>query len=171
MFLEVPVWVLVFLGLLAGWGLVVTYLHFVDNPLPVPDNGSTTFACPNVDAMVVLSRIMVENGIKQRLEANSAQVSRRIFSNSVILATTNTLLHARMGNPSAAIGIVSADPFKQASHACSILRAAGFEAEIFEEVADELPPNHLVSISTNALMGSGLIFRRSILTLMRRTRH
>ena len=79
------------------------------------------------------------------------------------------LLDADGGVSGNGISLVVKDPEHSAKQAISLLTSAGYTATRLQGIDGDLPPNHLVIVSSDAFSGWGLAFRRHQLRMPRPT--
>jgi hypothetical protein len=135
------------------------------NPLPFPDRGYQVFAASSPAAMDALAELLRSHGNPPRFRADSKDVQRAIFWDGTIVNYPSAAVLEQLGGPAAAIGFVARDPAASALHAARLLRERGFEAMVHEGVEPGLP---ITFVTTNALAGSVLVFRRHQLKMGQR---
>ncbi|GAB58717.1 hypothetical protein [Rheinheimera nanhaiensis] len=132
------------------------------NPLPFPDPGSRIFSTPSVEAKAAVVDLLTQHGITERFQANSDGVLRSIMWDGTIINQPTPEVLQKVGNASASIGLVVADPVQSANNAANFLRQRGFQAEVVLDVEPSLP---IAFVVTNALNGTVLNFRKHIIHL------
>lgn len=159
----IPRWVLVsmflvFLGV-AGWAVSIARGQ---NPLPFPDRNYAVFSTPSSEAQRAIVDLMRSHGVAPRYRADSDGVERAILWDGTIINRPSPEMLASVGNPSAAIGLVSSDPVAAGIEAVRLLQARGFEATLIEDAEPGLP---IVFVTTNALVGSAIVIRKPVLQM------
>ena len=69
-------------------------------------------------------------------------------------------MHRRYDGLGNGISLVVPNPEAAAAHAIKVLTTAGYNADRMPGVDTDLPPNHLVIITSDALLGLAFAFRR-----------
>jgi hypothetical protein len=161
--IEVPkllLLVLAGLGLgLAAWAAALTLNR---NPLPFPDHHYHVFSASSERALVALEKVMQEHGIRPRFRIDSENVDRTVFGNGTIINNPHSEMTARLKSPAGALGFVVKDPVKAAQSTAEGLRRSGFEAEVVLDAEPGLP---IAFVTTNALRGTAIVFRRHVLKM------
>ena len=159
----VPRWLLaatLFLFLLLGsWSVAVAMGR---NPLPFPDRNYAVFTTPSPEAHSAMVELMRRNGIAPRFRADSPGVDRAILWDGTIINRPHQDFPAHLRESAAAIGLVASDPVLAAQEAVAMLRERGFQATMIEGAEPGLP---IVFVTTDALTGSVLVFRKPILKM------
>lgn len=141
---------------------VVSYLHFVNNPLPWPDKGHRCFGVKNQKAAVTLAGIMKrETGISERFTFRPAPTNQMLMSDmtTVLLwGDDEKLLRSN------ALSLMVKNPLDSATDACAMLRGAGFRAEIVKNYLPEAG-DKLVVVQTDAFADSLLVFRKHLVQM------
>jgi hypothetical protein len=132
------------------------------NPLPFPDRNYQVFTAPSPEAKATIIALLGQHGYKPRFRLDTEGVERAIFWDGTIVNYTHPDLFERLGRPAAAIGLVVGDPVASALDAVRLLRGRGFEATMIEGAEPGLP---IVFVTTNALNGSVLVFRKHVLKM------
>lgn len=145
--------------LLVAW---TTSLVRDRNPLPFPDRDYHVFSAKSTPALIALEELMQLHGHVPRFRVDSDDVERTIFSNGTIVNHPRQAMLDRLGQPSAALGFVVADPEQAAREAVALLRRNGFTAELILNAEPGLP---IAFVSTDALSGSTIVFRKHILKM------
>jgi hypothetical protein len=135
------------------------------NPLPFPDRNYQVFTTPSPEAKRAVIDLLGEHGSKPRFRLDTGGVERAIFWDGTIINYTHPDLYDRLGRPAAAIGLVVADPAVSALAAVHHLRDRGFRADMIEGAEPGLP---IVFVTTDALNGSALVFRKHRLRMGKR---
>jgi hypothetical protein len=135
------------------------------NPLPFPDRGYQVFTASSPAAMDALAEVLRSHGNAPRFRADSEGVKRAIFWDGTIVNHASPAVLEQLGAPAAAIGFVARDPAASALHAARLLRERGFQALVHEGVEPGLP---ITFVSTDALVGAVLVFRRHHLKMGQR---
>lgn len=148
--------------LLAGW---TTSLVRDRNPLPFPDRDYHVFSAKSTPALIALEELMQLHGHVPRFRVDSDDVERTIFSNGTIVNHPRQAMLDRLGQPSAALGFVVADPEQAAREAVDLFRRNGFTAELILNAEPGLP---IAFVATDALSGSAIVFRKHILKMGRK---
>lgn len=150
---------LVVVLLLIAW---TTSLVRDRNPLPFPDRDYHVFSAKSTLALIALEELMQLHGHVPRFRVDSDVVERTIFSNGTIVNHPRQAMLDRLGNPSAALGFVVAEPEQAARQAVALFRKNGFTAELIPDAEPGLP---IVFVTTDALSGSAIVFRKHILQM------
>lgn len=150
---------LVAVALLAAW---TASLVRDRNPLPFPDRDYPVFSAKSTPALIALEELMQLHGHVPRFRADSEDVERTIFSNGTIINHPHQAMLERIGQPSAALGFVVADPEQAAREAVDLFRRNGFTAELVTDAEPGLP---IAFVTTDALSGSALVFRKHVLKM------
>jgi len=132
------------------------------NPLPFPDRDYHVFSAKSTAALIALEELMQAHGHRPRFRVDSDEVERTIFSNGTIVNHPRQTMLDRLGQPSAALGFVVDDPEQAAREAADLFRRSGFTAEVILNAEPGLP---ITFVSTDALSGSTLVFRKHILQM------
>jgi hypothetical protein len=135
------------------------------NPLPFPDGPYQVFTASSPAAMHAMIDLLGRHGHKPRFRLDTDGVDRAILWDGTIINYTHPELFERLGRPAAAIGLVAADPVTSAMEAVTHLRDRGFQAAMIEGAEPGLP---IVFVTTDALNGSVLVFRKHQLRMGRR---
>ena|SRR6478735_5257333 len=136
------------------------------NPLPFPDRGSRIFTAPSPKGKEAIVALLRENGIGERFRADSDAVERSIMWDGTIINCPTPEVLTKVGGAVASIGLVSADPVASAEKAATFLRSRGFQASVVLDVEPELP---IAFVTTDALSGTVINFRKHIIHLPRPT--
>jgi len=159
----VPRWLLALLTLsfilLSSWSVGVARGA---NPLPFPDSNYAVFTTPSPEAHLAIVELMREQGIPPRFRADGEGVERAILRDGTIINRPHPEMMERLGNPYAAIGLVTSDPPRAAAEAVRFLRGRGFQAQMIEGAEPGLP---IVFVTTDALSGSAIVFRKHVLRM------
>ena len=161
----VPIWIIVVIAAVAAlfvlWALAAARGR---NPLPFPDGGSRIFAAASPEGKDAIVALLDHHGVKPRFRMDSGGVLRTILWDGTIINHSAPEVHERLGFAAASIGLVAAKPLKAANEAAAFLRSRGFEAQVVENVELGLP---IAFVTTNALAGTVLNFRKSVIHLPR----
>lgn len=161
----VPLWLglpaLVLVLLLIAW---LTLLIRGRNPLPFPDVGSRIFTAASPAAKATIVDLLAQHGVRERFQADSANVLRSIMWDGTIINYPNPAVVQRLGSATASIGLVADDPAAAAHAAAAFLQTRGFSAEVVLDVEPELPIAFVVS---NVFAGTVLNFRKHMIHLPR----
>jgi len=159
----VPRWILgITLVLLLLGGSWTVALGTGRNPLPFPDANYAVFTTPSPEAQIAMVELMRAHGIAPRYRADGEGVDRVILWDGTIINRPHPDFMERLGNPYAAIGLVSSDPPGAAAAAVRFLRERGFQAQMIEGAEPGLP---IVFVTTDALSGSAIVFRKHVLRM------
>jgi hypothetical protein len=101
-------------------------------------------------------------GIKERFQANSDAVLRSIMWDGTIINLPSPEVMQKLNSPAASIGLVAVDPIASAYSAADFLRSKGFTADVILDVEPEI---QIAFVSTNAMMGTILNFRKHMIHL------
>ena len=132
------------------------------NPLPFPDRDYHVFSARSTSALIALEELMRTHGHEPRFRVDSDEVERTIFSNGTIINHPRETMLDRLGQPAAALGFVVADPEKAARETAELFRKSGFTADVVLNAEPGLP---ITFVSTDALSGSVIVFRKHILKM------
>lgn len=132
------------------------------NPLPFPDRDYHVFSAKSTPALIALEELMQLHGHVPRFRVDSDDVERTIFSNGTIINHPRQAMFDRLGQPSAALGFVVADPEQAARETVDRFRRGGFTAELILDAEPGLP---IAFVATDALSGSVIVFRKHILKM------
>jgi hypothetical protein len=159
----IPIWVLLIISLLLAGLVVWTVLLVIGrNPLPFPDFGSRIFSASSAEGKDAVVELLAINGINERFQANSDEVLRSIMWDGTIINLPSPKVMQKLNSPAASIGLVAVDPIASANEAANFLRSKGFTAEVILDVEPELP---IAFVSTNAMIGTVLNFRKHMIHL------
>lgn len=161
--IHVPAWLLLAgaLGvlLLALWAWALASDR---NPLPFPDRDYAVFSARSEAALIAMEDILRLHGHRPRFRIDGPEVQRTVFSNGMIVNHPEPGMFARLGEPAAALGLVVDDPEASARAVAELLRARGFRAEPIFDAEPGLP---IAFVSTDALLGSAIVFRKHVLQM------
>lgn len=132
------------------------------NPLPFPDRDYHVFSAKSTPALIALEQLMQSHGHVPRFRIDSDNVERTVFSNGTILNRPYQAMLDRLGQPSAALGFVVADPERAAREAADLFRKSGFTADVILNAEPGLP---ITFVTTDALSGSAIVFRKHVLKM------
>ncbi|HEY0929872.1 MAG TPA: hypothetical protein VGE27_08115 [Gemmatimonas sp.] len=132
------------------------------NPLPFPDRDYHVFSAKSTPALIALEDLMQLHGHVPRFRVDSDDVERTIFSNGTIVNHPRQEMLAKLGAPSAALGFVVDDPEQAAREAVELFRRNGFTAELILDAEPGLP---ITFVTTDALSGSAIVFRKHVLQM------
>ncbi|HSJ24580.1 MAG TPA: hypothetical protein VK929_07935 [Longimicrobiales bacterium] len=166
MFIPRPILAMALLAiaLLAGWSAAMAANR---NPLPFPDRGYQVFTATGPEAMDALAELLRAHGNPPRFRADSDRIRRSIFWDGTIVNEVDDAVRQQLGLPAAAIGLVVRDPVASAVDAARLLRERGFTATVIEGAEPGLP---ITFVSTDALAGSIIVFRKHSLRMGQRPR-
>lgn len=161
--IRVPAWLLAFgllgllLSLLWAWALASDR-----NPLPFPDRDYAVFSARSESALIAMEEVMRLHGHRPRFRIDGPEVQRTVFSNGMIVNHPEPAMLARLGDPGAALGLVVDDPDASARAVAALLRERGFRAE---PVFDAEPGLPIAFVTTDALHGAAIVFRKHVLEM------
>lgn len=159
----IPLWLLaaalVLVLLVGAWSVAVAMGR---NPLPFPDPNYAVFTTPSPGAQAAVIELMRRNGVPPRFRADGPRVDRAILWDGTIINRPHKDFPAHLRESGAAIGLVARDPVVAAQAAVTLLRGRGFQADLLEGLEPGLP---IVFVTTDALTGSVLVFRKPILQM------
>jgi len=161
----VPVWLLVIAAMIIV--VVVAWLALLlagRNPLPFPDGGSRIFAAPSAEAKAAVIALLGMHGLRERFQVDTESVRRSILWDGTIINVSSEEVTRKLGGAGAGIGIVARDPIASAGAAADFLRERGFQASV---VLDAEPDLGIAFVTTNALSGAVLNFRKHVIRLPR----
>jgi len=161
----VPLWLgipaLAAVALAVGWLVLILRGR---NPLPFPDRGSRIFTAASPAAKATIVDLLAQHGIRERFQANSAEVLRSIMWDGTIVNYPDPTVLQRLGSATASIGLVADDPAASAEAAAAFLRSRGFSAQVVLDVEPGLPIAFVVS---DVFMGTVLNFRKHMMQMPR----
>jgi hypothetical protein len=161
----IPKWALLLIGLLMTAFIAWTVLLVSGrNPLPFPDNGSRIFSAASGEGKDAIVELLAIHGIKERFKADSEEVRRSIMWDGTIINLPSPEVAQKLNSPAASIGLVVDDPVASANEAANFLRLKGFKAEVVLDVEPEIP---IAFVTTDAMMGTVLNFRKHMIYLPR----
>lgn len=132
------------------------------NPLPFPDHHYHVFSASSEKALQALEDVMVSYGNRPRFRIDSQNVDRTVFANGTIINNPHPGMTARLSNPAGALGFVVSEPDTAAQKTAEQLRRSGFEAEV---VLNAEPGTPIAFVTTNALRGAAIVFRKHVLKM------
>jgi hypothetical protein len=132
------------------------------NPLPFPDRDYAVFSARSESALIAMEEIMRMHGHRPRFRIDGPEVQRTVFSNGMIVNHPEPAMRARLGDPGAALGLVVEDPEASARAVAELLQAQGFSAQPIFDAEPGLP---IAFVSTDALHGSAIVFRKHVLEM------
>ena len=141
---------------------ILSYLHFVQNPLPFPDWGNAIFVCPTQAARKALFQVLEQHGLTPNKRVRSDFVDRAIFFNRFrfIVNVTRPEDWNLLGNPATGLALVVNDPLSAAQMAKNTLEQAGYSSQVFENPDADVPPGALAIVTSEALPHWVLVFRK-----------
>lgn len=159
----IPIWALIVIGLLATGFVTWTVLLVMGrNPLPFPDYGSRIFSASSAEGKEAIVELLAMYGVRERFQANSGAVLRSIMWDGTIINLPSPEVYEKLNKPAASIGLVVQDPVASANSAAAFLGSKGFTAEVILDVEPELP---IAFVSTDALIGTVINFRKHVIHL------
>ena len=159
----IPIWVIIIISLLAIGFVTWTVLLVIGrNPLPFPDYGSRIFSASSVEGKDAIVELLAIHGVRERFQANTHGVLRSIMWDGTIINLPSSEVSEKLNSPGASIGLVSHDPVSSANSAAEFLLSKGFTAEVILDAEPELP---IAFVSTNAMIGTVLNFRKHVIHL------
>ncbi|HEX8398784.1 MAG TPA: hypothetical protein VF644_15230 [Pyrinomonadaceae bacterium] len=161
----IPIWALLLFGLLVAVLIIwVVLLVIGRNPLPFPDAGSRIFSAASAEGKDAIVELLAIHGIKERFQVNTGGVRRSIMWDGTIINLPSPEVAQKLNFPAASIGLVVVNPKASAQAAADFLHSKGFTAEISLDAEPELP---IAFVSTNAMIGTVLNFRKHVIHLPR----
>lgn len=161
----VPKWlvvlVILLMAVLAAWAWLLAAGR---NPLPFPDNGSRIFVAASPEAKDAVVAVLGQHGVKERFQANSAQVQRSIMWDGTIVNHSSPEVMGKVAPATSAIGLVVDDPLASAEAAAAFLRTRGFSAEVVQDVEPGFP---VVFVLSDVMPGTAFNFRRHVIHMPR----
>lgn len=159
----IPKWLLALIVLLFGGMATFTVLLVIDrNPLPFPDRGSRIFSAASPEGKDAVVALLAQHGIKERFQFNSTGILRSITWDGTIINYAPPEVRNKLRNAEASIGIVADDPVESANKAAEFLRSRGFEADVVLDAEPQLP---IAFVTTNAMLGTVINFRKHVIHL------
>ncbi|MFG0313547.1 MAG: hypothetical protein ACF8LL_05105 [Phycisphaerales bacterium] len=132
------------------------------NPLPFPDRDYHVFSASSLQGLVALEEVMAAHGNRPRFRIDSENVDRTVFYNGTIINSPQGAILEQLKNPAGALGFVVPDPDEAAEQAAELLRRHGFEAEVVRNAEPGLP---ITFVTTDALLGAALVYRKHVLRM------
>ena len=149
----------------AVWAITMTYLAFVNNPLPFPDRGHRCFPVPNEMAAKVVAQVLGLGGLTERFTFDSGPTHQTLMSDNTTVLINFDQVVRESGLPLCAISIVVDDPRRAAIKAADMLKGQGFTATIHEDMLGKDMSNKFVLLSSDAFDGWALGFRLHVLKM------
>jgi hypothetical protein len=158
------------------WGVALTTLTFLAvltwaglmaagrNLLPYPDTGSRIFAAASPQSKQAIVDLLAQHGIEERFQVDSSGIRRSIMWDGTIINFSPPEVSAKLGNPSASIGLVSSNPVASANSAAAFLKSRGFSAKVVLDAEPALP---IAFVVTDAMVGTVLNFRKHVTEMPR----
>lgn len=149
--------------IILAWAVTVTFFCFMWNPLPFPDRGHRCFTVPSENAAKVVATILGKlGGLPERFTFDAGPTHQTLlWDNTTVIIWFDPSVPEK-GD---AISVVVSDPKASARDAATILRQAGFSADIRYDVMPEVGDNKFVLLRSDAFNGWVLAFRRHILAM------
>lgn len=161
----IPIWIILLIGsfavILIAWTAMLVMRR---NPFPFPDFGSRIFSASSVDGKAAVVELLSRHGVKERFQANTEEVKRSIMWDGTIINLPSAEVSKKLNFPAASIGLVVDDPEASARAAADFLRAKGFTSEVVLDAEPELP---IAFVTTDAMVGTVLNFRKHVIHLPR----
>lgn len=143
--------------LLGFWAVATTLMLFFRNPLPFPDRGHRTFGVPDTKAQKAVVSVLTKFGLPLRFRFKSGPLDQALLWDNT---TVIHFLDPRLNHSGNGISVVVADPESAAAWATSQLEAAGYTVQRIEGTDRELPPSHVVVLTSSAFLSWAMVFRR-----------
>ncbi|HLD60639.1 MAG TPA: hypothetical protein VJA27_00700 [Patescibacteria group bacterium] len=156
-------WLRIAFGLVTLYAVLVTYALFVRNPLPWPDKGGATFTTSSLEAFRAVVKLYRHFGWEPRYRLDSTGIKRAMFDDGFFVNYTDPALRATMGNPVGGKTFVVDDPVRAAQEGMEIL--AAFNPRKLPHFTDDVKPDDLVAIGSEAAPGQIFVFRKHMLKL------
>ncbi|MEN9341807.1 MAG: hypothetical protein RIQ54_63 [Candidatus Parcubacteria bacterium] len=157
---------------LLAWALVATillvlvsYLHFVSNPLPFPDRGHRCYGVRDAKAQEILVRLLHTFGLKEVFTMDAGP------SHQTIMNDGSTVIHYLDSNERAelftgtALSIRFDDPLKMAKLFREAFTSVGYASRIYEPTLSGLPPGSLYILVSEAFLGWELVITKPIMQM------
>lgn len=161
----IPIWLLVLIGLsaviLIAWTILLAAGR---NPLPFPDFGSRIFSASSTEGKNAVVELLALYGVKERFQVNTGGVRRSIMWDGTIINLPSDEVSQKLNFPAASIGLVVDNPEASARAAADFLRSKGLTAEVILDAEPELP---IAFVTTDAMVGTVLNFRKHVIHLPR----
>lgn len=164
----IPLWLfLAVVTPLTLFAFVLTFLHFVKNPLPFPDWGNAGFVMPDTRSRQAVITLLRDFGLSPDFRVDTYDVSRAIYRSKIpfILDVTSKAAAERVGNPDSFIAIVDSNPPRAAVHAAKYLKNLGYSSNHVNDPDPNLPEGKLSVVVSQAFPGKMIVFRRHILKM------
>lgn len=153
-----------YIGVIIGFVVgALAMLFIAKGPIPFFDKGFRIYATKDEAARDAVVEMLSQFGLKPRyrIDSDSGGVYRALMSdNTTIINYMKPDQWNAMGSPSAGLAITVRNPNHAAQAAVEMLRKSGYEAEVQGEFDSDVPAGAMVSVQTNAFVGTVLIFRR-----------
>ena len=147
------------------WAITVTIFFFIRNPLPFPDRGHRCFAVPNEQAARIVVTILGKiGGLSERFTFDAGPTHQTLLWDNTTVIIYHDQLIRDQGLPPNGLSLVVKNPKASAGEVATMLKRAGFTADIKEDFMPEIG-NKFVLLSSNAFDGWILAFRRHILIM------
>jgi hypothetical protein len=147
--------------ILAVWAAAAT-LMVLRNPFPFPDRGHRLFGVPDTTAGDVVLRVLEGVGLPVRMRFRSGPSRQALlWDNTTVINCVDPVL----GQSGTALSIAVRDPESAARRATMQLEQAGYKVRRLEGVDVDLPPNHLVVLTSDAFVDWALAFRLHMLRM------
>lgn len=145
------------------WAVVATILHF-RNPLPVPDKGHRLYGVRDERArQTVVGLLRSLSHLKEQFTFDSGPTHQTLmWDGFTVISYLDPEARAALDVPCTGLSVPSGNPNADAAKAVGLLRAAGYEATTLDNVDTDLPPNHLIPVTSDAFDGWVLVFRRHL---------
>lgn len=161
----IPIWIILLIGLFAVILIAWTALLVAGrNPLPFPDVGSRIFSASSAEGKDAVVELLSLHGVKERFQVNTGGVQRSIMWDGTIINLPSTEVSQKLNFPAASIGLVVDNPEASAQAAADFLRSKGFMSEVVLDAEPELP---IAFVTTDAMAGTVLNFRKHVIHLTR----
>lgn len=150
------------------WAVVATIM-LIRNPLPFPDRGHRAYGIPDEHVRGVVLRILSEIGnLKERFTFDAGPTHQTLmWDGHTIINRLDTEYAGERRYSGNGLSLPVKSPTIAAERARTILTESGYTASV-EEIADnDLPPDHLVVVTSNAFNEWALVFRRSLINMPR----
>ena len=158
----VPLWLF-----LLVCGLLVATLVYFKGPIPFRDIGHRIFLVPNDKAARAVADVLGRTAdMGERFTFDSGPTHQTLLSDGgTVLMSFDEEMYDR-GLAMNGMSYAVSDPFKAAGTAVELLKQYGFKAEVHCDV-DPALGDKLVLVTTDALCGAAIVFRRHVLRLGR----
>ena len=142
---------------LGFWAAAATAMLLFRNPLPFPDRGHRTFGVPDTTAQKTVVNVLTKFGLPLRFRFKSGPLDQALLWDNT---TVIHFLDPKFDHSGNGISVAVPDPEAAAAWATKQLQAAGYTVQRMEGADRDLPPNHVVVLTSSAFLSWAMVFRR-----------